>query len=144
MSQLDSPRTRPHREVDRPADSRFESESRSETETESYTDHAPDQLGSDEHSPDVAEVLSLLSDEYARRVLSALVDEPLSASELVDRLDMSRATVYRRLDRLEAAGVLESSMRIDLDGHHRQRFHVVVDRLHLQVEPDGVDIEVGD
>jgi Fe2+ or Zn2+ uptake regulation protein len=51
---------------------------------------------------------------------------------------MSRATVYRRLDRLESAGVLESSMRIDLDGHHRKRYRVVVDRLQLCVESDGL------
>jgi predicted transcriptional regulator len=54
---------------------------------------------------------------------------------------MSRATVYRRLDRLESAGVLESSMRIDLDGHHRKRYRVVVDRLQLCVESDGLSLE---
>jgi len=136
MSQSDSPRTRPRVDVDRRTDSRPEPDSGSRT------DRDPGPLGSDEQRLDVAEVLSLLSDEYARRVLSKLVEEPLSAAELVDRLEMSRATVYRRLDRLEAAGVLESSMRIDLDGHHRQRYHVVVDRLQLQLGSGGLTLQV--
>jgi DNA-binding transcriptional ArsR family regulator len=99
---------------------------------------------SDETTVDMPEVLSLLSDEYAREVLSVLVEHPLSARELVDRLNMSRATVYRRLDRLESAGVLDSSMHIDPDGHHRKRFHVVVDRIRLAFESDGLTLQVGE
>jgi DNA-binding transcriptional ArsR family regulator len=99
-----------------------------------------DPLERDE-SVEATEVVSLLSDEYAREVLRVLVAEPLSARDLVDRLDMSRATVYRRLDRLESAGVLESSLRIDPEGHHRKRYRVVVDRLQLSVETDGLRLE---
>ncbi len=100
-------------------------------------------LGDDDPTVDVTEVLSLLSDEYAREVLSVLSEESLSARELVDRLDMSRATVYRRLDRLESAGVLDSSMRLDPDGHHRKSFHVVVDQMELTVDAEGLSLEVG-
>jgi DNA-binding transcriptional ArsR family regulator len=103
-----------------------------------------DPLASDEPTVDVPEVLSLLSDEYARELLSVLSEESLSARELVDRLDMSRATVYRRLDRLESAGVLESSMRIDPDGHHRKCFQAVVERMQLMFDADGVMLEVGE
>jgi response regulator of citrate/malate metabolism len=98
-------------------------------------------LETDETTLDTPAVLSLLSDEYARRVLRVLVDESQSAAELVDRLDMSRATVYRRLDRLESAGILGSSMCFDPDGHHRQQFHVLVNRLQLVFESDGIALE---
>lgn len=104
---------------------------------------APDPAEDDDPSVDMTEALSLLSDEYAREVLNLLVDQPLSARELIERLDMSRATVYRRLDRLESAGVLESSMCLDPDGHHRKCFYVVVDRLGLRFESDGLSFEVG-
>jgi len=103
-----------------------------------------DPLASDEPTVDVPEVLSLLSDEYARELLSVLSEESLSARELVERLDMSRATIYRRLDRLESAGVLESSMCIDPDGHHRKCFQVVVARMQLMFESDGLTLEVAE
>jgi DNA-binding transcriptional ArsR family regulator len=103
-----------------------------------------DPLADDEPTVDVPEVLSLLSDEYARELLGVLSEESLSARELVDRLDMSRATVYRRLDRLESAGVLETSMCIDPDGHHRKCFHVVVERMQLAFGSEGLTLEVGE
>jgi Fe2+ or Zn2+ uptake regulation protein len=56
---------------------------------------------------------------------------------------MSRATVYRRLNELESAGVLDSSMRLDPDGHHRRCFHVVVDQMQLLFDSGGISIEVG-
>ncbi|MFB6228344.1 MAG: ArsR/SmtB family transcription factor, partial [Halobacteriales archaeon] len=64
-------------------------------------------------------ILSLLNDEYARDILDALGRESLSARELTDRMDASRPTVYRRLDSLEEAGVVESTMQIHPEGHHR-------------------------
>jgi DNA-binding transcriptional ArsR family regulator len=103
-----------------------------------------DPLADDEPAVDVPEVLSLLSDEYARELLGVLSEESLSARELVDRLDMSRATVYRRLDRLESAGILETSMCIDPDGHHRKCFDVVVERMQLAFDSEGLTLEVGE
>lgn len=107
----------------------------------SDVERSADSVQRSQRTIETTEMLSLLSDEYARRVLRALVEEPLSAREVVDRLEMSRATVYRRLNRLESAGVLESSMRIDPEGHHRRQFHVVVDRMRLSVESGGVTLE---
>jgi Fe2+ or Zn2+ uptake regulation protein len=57
---------------------------------------------------------------------------------------MSRATVYRRLDRLESAGILETSMCIDPDGHHRKCFDVVVERMQLAFDSEGLTLEVGE
>jgi Fe2+ or Zn2+ uptake regulation protein len=57
---------------------------------------------------------------------------------------MSRATVYRRLNRLESAGVIQSSMVVDPQGHHRKQFSVVVDRMQLMFHSDGVSLEVGE
>ncbi len=88
------------------------------------------------------EILSLVSDEYAQRILDALGEEPLAARELVNRLDASRATVYRRLNRLESTGVVESSMTIHPEGHHRKEFRITVERMDLTFGSDGVMIDV--
>jgi DNA-binding transcriptional ArsR family regulator len=88
-------------------------------------------------------MLSLVSDEYARSILDALGEQPLSARELVERLEASRATVYRRLDTLESAGVVESSMSIHPDGHHRKEFRITVEQVRLTFGSDGITVELG-
>jgi predicted transcriptional regulator len=87
-------------------------------------------------------ILSLMSDDYARRILDALGAQSLSARELTDRMDASRATVYRRLDKLEEAGIVESTMEIHPEGHHRKQFQITVDHVNLAFEPDGVTVNV--
>ena len=52
---------------------------------------------------------------------------------------MSRPTVYRRLNRLTEAGLVESRMSLVGDGHHRQEFHLVFDELELQIREEGID-----
>jgi len=99
---------------------------------------------SDETTIDSEEAIRLLSDDHARRVLDELDEAPLPASELVERLNSSRATVYRRLDSLESAGLVQSSISVRTDGHHRQQYSVAVDRVRLGVGRDGVTIEASD
>ena len=86
-------------------------------------------------------VLELLSDEYARRVLESLSDRPATAPALVESMAASRATIYRRLNDLEAAGIVEAAVAVDPDGHHRKRYHLVVDDLQLRFGTDGIAID---
>jgi DNA-binding transcriptional ArsR family regulator len=90
----------------------------------------------------VDEVLALLGDDYVVDIVQELADSPLPARTLADRCGMSRATAYRRLDRLADAGLVASRTRIEGDGHHRQEFRLVLDELELQVGDDGVDCTV--
>ena len=93
-------------------------------------------------SVDADAVLELLSDEYARAVLDALCDRPASARRLVESIAASRATIYRRLNDLEAAGLIEAAVAVDPDGHHRKRYHLVVDDLQFRFSGDGIEIEL--
>lgn len=91
---------------------------------------------------DAEELLSLLGDEYTRSVLEVLAETPLSGSDLVDRTGFSKATVYRRLDRLEEAGLVESETVFDPDGHHRERFRITFEGATCQFGPDGFETTV--
>jgi DNA-binding transcriptional ArsR family regulator len=105
--------------------------------------HDDDRRRSEPESPEVdtGELLSILSNEYVRAIMAEISDEALPAREIAQRLDISRTTVYRRLEWLEEAGILRSRMSYESNGHHRQRFRVVVDRLALSVDSDGISID---
>jgi DNA-binding transcriptional ArsR family regulator len=57
-------------------------------------------------SEDAGELLSSLSSETARRVLTTLHDEPATASEVADRVDTSLQNARHHLTNLEEAGLV--------------------------------------
>lgn len=87
------------------------------------------------------ELVQLLGDEYTRRILSALGDDSVPAREVADATGVSRPTVYRRLNRLEAVGAVETTMTVHPEGQHRKAFRVVIDRIAVSLAGDSVDVE---
>ncbi len=88
-------------------------------------------------------VVDLLTDEYARQILRAVTGEAKPACELVELLGVSRPTVYRRLDDLEDAGLVEPAMSFDPDGHHRREFRAAFEELTVTLTADGFGVEPG-
>lgn len=133
--------TAPHGQIrtDEPVTGRQDSTSgsRSIARGNSNGDSLP--TGVSAPDPDLDEVIDLLGDDYVCDILRALEPGPKPARDLADQCGMSRPTVYRRLDRLTAAGLVESRMSLAQDGHHRLAFHLVFDELQLQVREDGID-----
>jgi len=91
---------------------------------------------------DAAELLDLLGDEYTREVLQTLASEPRTGREIVATADASKATVYRRLDRLSEAGLIESSTKLDPDGHHREQFWITFEGASCTVSEDGIEAQL--
>ncbi|MEZ3142633.1 ArsR/SmtB family transcription factor [Halobaculum sp. MBLA0143] len=89
------------------------------------------------------EVVDLLTDEYARQILQAVTGDAKPACELVELLGVSRPTVYRRLDDLEEAGLVEPAMSFDPDGHHRREFHAAFEEVTVTLGADGFGVETG-
>lgn len=83
---------------------------------------------------DPIEVVTLLGDDYTREILETIGDESLSAREISERTDMSRPTVYRRINDLQDAGVVESCMLVDGDGHHKQAFELSINEVTVSVD----------
>lgn len=79
-----------------------------------------------------SELLELLGDEYTRCVLQTVVEQPRTGREIIDAAGVSKATVYRRLDELQDAGLVEAATKIDPDGHHRKQFSAVIERLNFE------------
>lgn len=97
---------------------------------------------SDDVDVSTADLLELLADDYAREILTALSSEPMSASDVIEATGITKVTTYRRLDRLESAGLVASTMVIDPDGHHHARYRLCCDRVNVRFGEDGVDSSV--
>lgn len=87
------------------------------------------------------EVLELLDDDHVRAVLAAVTETERTAREIVDVVESSRATVYRRLNDLEAAGLVEVGMQFDDDGHHRELYRAVPSQITVSIGSEGVALE---
>lgn len=91
---------------------------------------------------DPDEVLSLLSDDHARAILDAVAEQGRPARTIAERLGLSRATVYRRLNRLEAADLVDTTMAYHSEGHHRKHYRARLEELRLSFDGGEVAVTV--
>lgn len=91
---------------------------------------------------DEDELLALLDDEYARAILAELTTEPMSVTELCTACEMSDATAYRRLDRLQDANLVTDRQELDPDGHHYKRYEATVEDVTVTFADGGYDVAV--
>lgn len=97
-----------------------------------------------ERTADTADLdlLEVLDDDHSRDILEAISAEPKPARALVEECDASRSTVYRRLDRLAEAGLVESGMELDADGHHRTIFEATLEELTFDIRDGEISLRV--
>ena len=86
-----------------------------------------------------SDVLNALGDKKARRCCDVLSGEPKNAREVANLTDYSLPTVYRRLNTLRQAGLIESRTQIDPGGDHYEAFTMVAER--VTVDLDGFTVE---
>jgi len=85
-------------------------------------------------------VLDILDSEHTRAILRTLAEGPRLGQELIATCEASRSTVYRRLDRLEAAGIVTTDSYLDPDGHHCESYRLQRDRLTVRIESEGLTV----
>jgi predicted transcriptional regulator len=88
------------------------------------------------------DVLALLDDDYAEEILAQTSVEPRSARRLAELCDVSRATVYRRIEELQEQDLVETRQQIDPDGHHREVYAASLERVTVELTADGFDVSV--
>jgi predicted ArsR family transcriptional regulator len=87
------------------------------------------------------EILQTLGNKYSAEILDA-TEEPRSAQELSDELDIPIATCYRRIDELTEHDLLELHDNILSDDRRRIKvFRRNVNAVHVTFE-DGLSVEV--
>jgi len=99
----------------------------------------PSAVEEESTEPDLpaTELLELLGDEYTHAVLGAVLERPRTGAELVEATDVSKATVYRRLDRLQEAGIVDARLKLDTDGHHCKQFYPTAASVRVGLDADG-------
>lgn len=80
--------------------------------------------------------LPVLGDTKTRRCCAALVGNSLSAQELAEVTGYSLPTVYRRLNTLRQANLVETETKMDPDGDHYRSFTTVPTRVHIEITDD--------
>lgn len=116
----------------------FERSGRSSADKQpAASEEAADQV---EVSP--AELLELLDAEYTQEILEAMGRKARSARELAEACGASRPTVYRRLNSLREAGLVDTEMEYDADGHHRAVFEATLEAVSVDMTGDGLSVTV--
>jgi DNA-binding response OmpR family regulator len=85
------------------------------------------------------DVLDALGDEKTRRCCRVLNGEPKSAREVAERTGYSLPTVYRRLNALRQADLIESRMTLDPGGDHYEAFSTTTRRISIDINTFTVE-----
>ncbi|MCD2200432.1 winged helix-turn-helix domain-containing protein [Halobacterium sp. KA-4] len=89
------------------------------------------------------ELLDIFGDEYTRRVFEAIADTPQSGRDVAETIDVSRPTAYRRLNKLQDAGLVTTETVLAKKGRHHKQYKAVVDELRVSFNDDGsMDVSV--
>lgn len=91
--------------------------------------------------PELQDVLDALNDEDCRTILR-LLEEPLTVNELTERCEVPQSTMYRKLDLLSDASLVDEQLELRGDGRHTRRYVVNFDEVRLSLTEDRT-IDIG-
>ncbi|MFP8890385.1 helix-turn-helix domain-containing protein [Natrialbaceae archaeon A-CW2] len=90
-------------------------------------------------------ILTALNDDDCRTILQTVSDsdERLSAAELSDRCDVPLSTMYRKLEMLTDAALLEERLRIKRSGKHTSEYGQRIADVRVSVDSGaGIELEL--
>lgn len=90
----------------------------------------------EDDAPEVETVLGALHDEDCRIVLAELT-EPQTARALLERCEIPRSTLYRKLDLLVEATLVQEGTEIREDGSHANRYELDFEEIIVSRNEEG-------
>ncbi|GAB7095316.1 winged helix-turn-helix domain-containing protein [Halolamina litorea] len=87
-------------------------------------------------------LLDTLGDGRARRILAEVAQRPASVKELTERLDFSRATIYRRIEELRGHGLVDERTFVADDGNHYSEYRSDFGGTVVSLEDEEYDVRV--
>lgn len=93
-------------------------------------------------APALQDVLDALDDPDCRAIIEHL-EAPMSATELSEACEIPRSTIYRKLELLSEASLLEERIEIRTDGHHTTLYAVAFDAVRIDLNADrSLDVAI--
>lgn len=86
-----------------------------------------------ESTPPAEEICAALDDPDCREIIRNL-EEPMTASELTAACEIPQSTLYRKLEVLTDATLLEESTEIRQDGHHASKYAVAFNEITIVLD----------
>lgn len=90
----------------------------------------------------IEEILDTIGDQQARRLLAEVSRESQSAKELAEKLDVSQATVYRRIDMLKEHDLVTEQTLVADDGNHYQVYECNFNSTVISLDDDQYDVRI--
>lgn len=93
-------------------------------------------------APVLQDVLDALDDPDCRTIVKHL-EEPMTANELSEECNIPLSTMYRKLDLLSDASLLEERIEIRRDGRHTTRYVIAFDEVRIALDDDrSIDVAI--
>ncbi|ADJ15484.1 winged helix-turn-helix domain-containing protein [Halalkalicoccus jeotgali] len=93
-------------------------------------------------STDCSALLDTLGNPSARTILTEASDEPVAIEDLLEVCEVSRTTIYRRVNDLVDLGLLEESVTLAEGNQQRRRFRTTGGDIALQIGPNGFEARI--
>lgn len=90
----------------------------------------------------IEEILDTIGDQQARRVLAEVSRESQSAKQLAEKLDVSQATIYRRIDMLKEHDLVTEQTLVADDGNHYQIYECNFNSTVISLDDDQYDVRI--
>ncbi|ADJ15445.1 hypothetical protein C497_12357 [Halalkalicoccus jeotgali B3] len=86
-----------------------------------------------------SDLLDALGDASARAILRAGAREPVTIEDLLEVCEVSRTTIYRRVNELVELDLLEESITFTEDQKRQRRFRTACNRITLHLGENGLE-----
>jgi DNA-binding transcriptional ArsR family regulator len=90
-----------------------------------------------------AQILDALGDPTARRILVDGLEQPVTAEEVATAEDVSRSTIYRRIDTLRCLGLIEAVSGPRSRPGTGTRYRTVAETFQATVTASGFEVRTG-
>ena len=91
---------------------------------------------------DPNDIFDVLASEDVRRILVATSVRSMSARELADICDRSLATIYRRVQAMEAYDLLSKEPTVDPDGTQYNEYESGLNEITISVEEGELTVDI--
>jgi predicted transcriptional regulator len=90
----------------------------------------------------IEQILDTIGDKHARRVLAAISQDPKSAKDLAEEVDLSLPTVYRRIEMLQEYDLVTDRTLVAEDGNHYKVYESNFESTVISLQDDEYKVRI--